>query len=165
MNTVYCTNGHYIGAYNKGGRSWQAVVSAMAEEEREDAPHRAKFCATCGAKNLSACEHCDAPIRPVIHGRGRPSYCVECAEPFPWTAIALAAAKEYTDELDTLTDEDKALLKDSFADLTVDTARTPLAASRFKKMVAKAGPVADDALIQIITGVLTEVSAKLLHIK
>jgi hypothetical protein len=114
MNTVYCASGHYIDAYNKGCRSWQAVVRTRAEEEREDAPHRAKFCATCGAKNLSACEHCETPIRTVIHHRGRPSYCVECARPFPWTVTALNAAKEYADELDELSQEDKAVLKTTF---------------------------------------------------
>jgi len=89
-----------------------------------------------------------------------PSYCGECGSPFPWTATALAAAKEYTDDLDQLSPEEKDALKSTFADLTSDTARTPLAASRFKKFANKIGPVASGILQRIIEAVLTEAAKK-----
>ena len=54
--------------------------------------------------------------------------------------MALSAAKEYTDDLDQLSAEEKTTLKGTLDDLTSDTARTPLAASRFKKFVSKIGP-------------------------
>ena len=45
-------------------------------------------------------------------------------------------------------------------DLTSDTARTPLAASRFKKFTNKIGPVASSILQKIIETVLTEAAKK-----
>jgi hypothetical protein len=48
--------------------------------------------------------------------------------------VALQAASEYTDELQGLSDGDKTSLKNSFGDLTVDSPRTALAASRFKRI-------------------------------
>ena len=47
-----------------------------------------------------------------------PNYCGECGSPFPWTATALTAAREYTDDLDQLTPEEKDALKSTFADLS-----------------------------------------------
>jgi hypothetical protein len=101
-------------------------------------------------------------MRPLTRHGGRPSYCVECANPFPWTVTALEAAKEYTDELDALTVEDKAALKESFADLTVDTPRTPLAASRYKRIVSKLAPFARETLQKIIVEVVTNGANKIM---
>lgn len=57
MNVVYCRNGYYIASYNRTAQSWQGVLIRVAEEERDDAPHKAKFCGICGAANLVTCEH------------------------------------------------------------------------------------------------------------
>jgi hypothetical protein len=89
-----------------------------------------------------------------------PNYCGECGSPFPWTETALAAAREYTDDLEQLSPEEKDALKSTFADLTSDTARTPLAASRFKKFTNKIGPVAGRILQKIIETVLTEAAKR-----
>jgi hypothetical protein len=74
--------------------------------------------------------------------------------------MALFAAKEYTDDLDQLSAEEKKQLKATFDDLTSDTARTPLAANRFKKFVSKIGPVAGDVLTKIIVDFATEAVKK-----
>ena len=62
----------------------------------------------------------------------------------------MATAQEYVDELEKVSNEDKAALKATFADLTVDTPRTELAASHFKRLVSKVGPGAGDVLTKII---------------
>jgi hypothetical protein len=98
--------------------------------------------------------------RPIRSPYKPPNYCGECGTPFPWTAAALAAAKEYTDDLDQLSPEEKGALKGTFEDLTTDTARTPMAASRFRKFVNKIGPVAGDALHKIVVTVATEAAKK-----
>lgn len=90
----------------------------------------------------------------------RPAYCTKCGKPFPWTESAIQAAKEYTDELEKLSAEEKTALKETFADLTVDTPRTVLAAHRFKKLLGKIGPVAGDALTKIVVNVATEAAKK-----
>jgi hypothetical protein len=67
--------------------------------------------------------------RPILQRMGKP---------YPWTAMALRAAKEYTDQTKALSLEDKADLTQSFDDLTMDTPRTPVAASRFKRILGSA---------------------------
>jgi hypothetical protein len=72
----------------------------------------------------------------------------------------MATAQEYVDELEKVSNEDKAALKATFADLTVDTPRTELAASHFKRLVSKVGPGAGDVLTKIIVNIVTEAAKK-----
>jgi hypothetical protein len=69
--------------------------------------------------------------------------------------VALQAANEYTDELEGVSDEDKTGLKATFPKLTVETAETPLAESRFKKYLAKIGPPAASVLTRTLGDVMT----------
>jgi len=145
-----CTNGHLV----------------LGSIERF--PQLAKaYCEKCGAKSISQCQRCAWPIRGTGEsswmgvGRHRtPSYCGECGQPFPWTEAALAAAKEYTDELESLTIDEKASLASAISDLTSDTPRTPLAGSRFQKFVQKIGPTAGLVLQKIVETVATEAAKK-----
>lgn len=162
MNVVYCTNGHYIATYNRTAGSWQDVLHIDIEESREDAPHRATFCGACGAKNLTACGHCESLIKPLTSRGGKPSYCAKCGKPFPWTENALASAKAFTDELEELNDEDKAQLKETFVDLAVDSPRTELAATRYKRILRKVTSGAGDILTKIIVQTASETAVKLL---
>src|SRR5260370_39763184 len=145
-------------------RSGHLVLSSLQRFPQ----FRKSFCEDCGAPSIDQCQTCRWPIA----GRGPnswmggggpfrpPIYCGECGNPFPWTATALAAAKEYADDLDQLSVEEKDALKGTFVDLTSDTARTPLAASRFKKFTNKMGPIAGGILQKIIENVLTEAAKK-----
>jgi hypothetical protein len=132
-------------------------------------PHLQKsFCEDCGAPTIDQCQKCGWPISGVgpnawmadMGPYRPPRYCGECGTPFPWTETALAAAREYTDDLEQLSEDEKASLKGTFNDLTVDTVRTPLAASRFHKFLEKLGPVAGDVLRKIIETVATEAAKK-----
>lgn len=117
------------------------------------------FCTSCGAETINACQHCKTFIDLGYPGQ-KSAYCGGCGKPFPWTEKALSAAKEYTDELDELSTEEKTTLKAVFNDLTVDTPRTELAASRFKKFIRKIGPAAGDALTKIMVNVATEAAKR-----
>jgi hypothetical protein len=130
--------------------------SGVANQKRLPA-----FCATCGASNISACQHCQASIE-VDYPGGTPGYCGGCGKPFPWTETALSAAKEYTDELDQLTPEEKTVLKATIDDLTRDTAKTPLAASRFKKFMSKVGPSAEGVFKKFLETAVTEATKKMM---
>lgn len=133
---------------------------------------RNSFCEECGAPTIDRCQACRWPIagrgpHSWMSGSGPfkpPNYCGECGSPFPWTETALAAAKEYTDELEQLSPKEKDTLKSTFADLTSDTARTPLAVSRFKKFTHKLGPVASSMLQKIIETIVTEAAKKAIGI-
>ena len=129
---------------------------------------RKSFCEQCGTATISECQTCGWPIAGIgpdswMGGGGPykpPKFCGECGRPFPWTEMALSAAKEYTDDLDQLSAEEKTTLKGTFDDLTSDTPRTFLAANRFKKFVSKIGPVAGGVLQKIIETIATEAAKK-----
>lgn len=160
FEAIYCENGHFVA-------SKPEVPDYMLRRGRMDEGfqkqlERLAFCTRCGRPSLGVCPGCKASI---VADDERPSYCGSCGKPYPWTQVALQAANEYTDELDGLSEGDKATLKGSFSDLTMDTARTPLAASRFKRILAAAGPTAKDMVSEILKGTLTNVAKELLGIK
>jgi hypothetical protein len=164
---IYCRNGHFNGympdpnpSYDgeKALHGWQVPLV-----EKELA--RRAFCPTCGLANVFECQHCEAAIESdEERAPERPAYCSSCGKPFPWTETALAAAMEYTDELDELSTEDKAALKATLNDLTADTPRTELAATRFKKFVRKVAPAAGETLTKIMVNVFTEAAKKMMGI-
>lgn len=156
---VYCQNGHDLSTRDPiriGPLTPQRAVAMAERLRREKYAPRQPFCNECGASTLDVCQHCKAAIGPG----SRPAYCGQCSKPLPWTETALAAAKEYADELDELSAEDKASLKSTLDDLTLDTTRTELAVHRFKKTLRKIGPAAGDVLTKIIVNVATEAAKK-----
>lgn len=130
------------------------------------------FCSRCGAETLTQCPTCKANIRGYYHDPegmvlsipswDLPSYCVKCGKEFPWTATALQAAKDLTDEIEGLTDEERQKAKESFGDLISDTPKTSVAVVRTQKLLKKAGPVAGKALRDIIVSVASEAAKKAL---
>lgn len=62
-----------------------------------------------------------------------------CGLAYPWMDKRLHAAKELTEELDELSDEEKDKLKASLDDLVRDTPQTEVAATRSKKILHKVG--------------------------
>jgi hypothetical protein len=156
---VYCLKGHFVAILNRviRGRSWhQTKMFLENPPEPEQLP---LFCSKCGAKNISACQHCEKAIEKQDR-RVTPAYCVGCGKPFPWTQAALSAAEEFTDEQEALNAEEKLALKGTFVDLTSDTARTSLAATRFNNFIKKIGPVAGGVPKQIVVSVATEAAKK-----
>lgn len=148
-----CLNGHLINDSAHGSPS-----------------HNRKFCKQCGAATTTECPACNAAISGdyygdaiVIGGRYRvPAYCENCGRPFPWTASRVAAAKELAEELPGLTDEQKKSLATTVDDLLSDTARTPLAESRFRKLMVNAGKDAAEAMRKLLIDVVSETVKKTL---
>ena len=96
-------------------------------------------------------------------GRGPyepPNYCEECGAMFPWTEMALSAAKEYTDDLNQLSTDEKLRLKGTFYELMKDTPRTAVAANRFKNFMKQLGPAAGSILQKLIETIATEAAKK-----
>lgn len=123
---------------------------------------RQDFCQECGAETIYECPNCNEGIRGGYHGVldfeefKAPPFCVNCGQPFSWTANALEAARDLTDELDELSAEERAKLKASFDDLVADTPRTDVAVVRVKKSLAKIGKASADSLRKIIVSIGTE---------
>ena len=74
----------------------------------------------------------------------------------------MTTASEYTDELEALSDDEKATLKATFPDLCRETPKTELAVSRFTKLLHKVGPTAGDALLKIVVTFTTETAKNLI---
>ena len=145
-----CTNGHVI--------TTQLIFNP---------DHSMRYCDRCGASTITNCQNCNANIRGFYHTRTsgseiskRPSFCHECGRPYPWIEAKLKAAQELSDELDNLSPEERNLLKRSLDDIVRETPQTTVAVTRFKKLVAKAGPVAADGFRKILVDVLSEAVKK-----
>ena len=157
-----CANGH--------------LITAAANQNPE---RKQPFCPSCGAKTLTVCPACGKPIRGAhcahVHNyvmdswdtavgslRAIPAHCSECGTAFPWTSARLAAAKELAGEVEGLSDDERETLKNSLDDLSTDTLRTEVAASKVKRLIAKSGKVAADALNKIVVTVATEYAKKII---
>jgi len=133
--------------------------------------HNREFCRKCGAKTITKCENCSAPIKGFYHDpwATRPgnlswftprSFCDNCGRPYPWTEAKLKAAQDLSDDLNSLSPEERSLLKKSLDDIVRDTPQAPVAVTRFKRLVAKAGKPAADAFRDILVDILSEAIKK-----
>jgi hypothetical protein len=155
---LYCEKGHFIEALEAEDDSApQDAMSAMFARQRSGPP---PFCRICGAMNTSTCEFCQKPIELSYD---RPAFCAQCGKAFPWTRYTIRAASECTDDIQQLSPEERDELKATFEDLTVDTARTPLAAERYKTLMAKASGRPAQVLHKILENVISTETKKLLE--
>ncbi|MFC1912602.1 DUF2321 domain-containing protein [Chloroflexota bacterium] len=128
------------------------------------------FCEDCGSPTIMECEYCESSIRGYHHIEGvigffpdfkRPSFCPDCGKPYPWTESKIIAAHELAEEMENLSSEDRELLSKSIDDLIVDSPRTELAATRFKKLLLKIGEPAAIALRNLVIDIASETAKKL----
>jgi hypothetical protein len=117
-----------------------------------------------------ACPKCDSPIRgryrtpggPSLSLYAPPSFCHDCGHPYPWTDRRLKAARDLANQLEKLDASEREALSKSLDDLVRDTPQTSVAASRFKRLAAKAGSGAAAAFKDILVGVLSETAKKII---
>jgi hypothetical protein len=103
------------------------------------------------------------PPPNIIHDYDSlPSFCPECGKTYPWTEAKLKAAKELSNEFENLSSEERKILKKSLDDIIRDTPQTPVSATRFKKIVAKAGKAAADSLKDILVDIASEAAKKMI---
>ena len=74
----------------------------------------------------------------------------------------MAAAKELADELDDLTEEDRAKLKGALDDISRDGPRSEVGAARVKKILSKVGGGIGNALYKVAVDVASEAAKKVL---
>ena len=120
---------------------------------------RKNFCSICGAKTITHCSSCNAPIHgkyevPDMFIIGEPpdvdSYCYNCGEPYPWTEARLQSAELVIKEEDAFDEALKYSLISSLPDVISETPKTNLAIVRMKKALLKAGSVTAECLRQFI---------------
>ena len=125
------------------------------------------FCESCGSPTITNCPECKSPIRGYYIGGGMsiyttPSFCIKCGQPYPWTKSKLQAAHELAKEIDNISDEDRVVLQKSIDELVKDTPSTPVAATRFKKIMVKVGQTTAGMFREILVDVLSEAAKKAL---
>ncbi len=146
-----CLNGHLINAH-----------------VRADPQHNSKFCNGCGASTTAQCSGCKAEIRgqyipaglAIIPPYRVPAYCHDCGSAYPWTDSAMQAARDLIELDDKNSDADKAALAADLPDLVRDTPRTQVAATRFRKFLAKATSETASALRDIAVDIASEAAKK-----
>jgi hypothetical protein len=130
-----------------------------------------KFCDKCGKPTIMACRECGFDIRgeyishvPFTGKRdfSAPAFCENCGQPYPWTKQALDAARKLADQMPGLTDAEKAEVKGDLDDLVADSPRTKLAASRVKRLLAKAGGELPGMLREVIVSFASDAAKKVL---
>jgi len=156
-NDVYdvaqiCLNGHVINEYFK----------SYPESNK-------KFCDTCGPATIIACQRCNAHIPGAYIGGAFdlspflvPAFCSKCGASYPWTESRRQAARELASELEGLTEDERSILKQNLDDIVADTPKTTLAATRWKGILSKAGPVAAETFREILIDVISETAKKVL---
>lgn len=127
------------------------------------------FCPTCGQKVIIQCDSCETSIRGGIRYEShidppyqyysdpyvRPAYCYNCGHAFPWTKSAQEAAFELI-ELSSLDDLEKSEFKSSIDNLLVDSPKTSVSVTKFKKFVTKAGNEVAKGLRDVLVDVVSE---------
>lgn len=148
---LYCLNGHHI----------------TRELELYGGDN---FCKKCGEKTISECPECQEHIqgRPrwsnvrIIGSIPPPAYCHNCGKPYPWTIIAIETAKNLVKDAEELSTTERDQLVESISDIMVDTPKTELAATRFKKLINKVGTTTRNLLYQWSIDFASETAVKLI---
>lgn len=133
--------------------------------------HNESFCSECGAATITKCESCGTNIRGTYIEPGEffvgtdptPRYCHHCGSAYPWTASALSAAHELIAEISELDETEKQQLIDAIPDLISESPRTPLAQSRFQRLINKLPRDLAVALRAILVEVASETIKKTLQ--
>lgn len=144
-----CLNGHEL-----------VESSPLVKEE---------YCETCGAKIISKCPICKAPIKEW-HFNGvlylgtpefeKPLYCRSCGKPYPWTEAALEATMLMIQEDEELSSLERQNLEQSLPDIISETPKTKVASIRIKKALLTAGEFTADALRQFVIDFGCELAKK-----
>jgi len=146
-----CTNGHVI----------NSCFLTTPHINRE-------FCSRCGAPTITQCQYCSAIIRGSYHTRistsdfARPSFCSDCGKPYPWTEAKIQAAHTLAEEMENLSDKEREVLSRSIDDLIVDSPRTELAATRFKRLLIKVGEPTAHVLRELVVDIASSTAVKLI---
>jgi hypothetical protein len=151
MTAELCLNGH--------------VITGDTDNEPEKT---SKFCRECGAETIRSCPKCGASLRGdhvymgAITWMTPSNYCYSCGTAFPWTTAKIAAAKEHAAEIEGLDEAEREQLREAIDDLAAGGARTDLAASRFKRLMKKAGEAVGSGLYKVVVDVASDAAKKLI---
>ncbi len=116
------------------------------------------FCSKCGAKTITSCPACGAPLHGDfdcgsflnLEPPSADAYCYNCGAPYPWTESALKSTALLLQEEELLTDAVKETLIHELPDIISETPKTKLAVLHIQKYLPTIGRFTADALKQFI---------------
>lgn len=145
-----CNNGHEV----------NSTYNNMPEFRQE-------HCEQCGAKSVTACQHCKKSIRGKYWGTMSlakyeiPKYCGECGTAFPWTTARMEAIRELVEMAPGLSEADKQLVNEALPDIAKSTPRTEVAILKMRKALSKSKDFGKKIFEKVATDIATD-QAKLL---
>ena len=116
-------------------------------------------CPSCNA-TIPGKYHADGVISLRKYSPPPPTFCPECGKPFPWTQRKIQNAIELANEFDELEPADREKLSLTLDDLIVETPKTELAVTRFKKVAKKLGKDSYEAFKSVVTDLVSETIKK-----
>jgi hypothetical protein len=133
-----------------------------------------KFCSDCGELIINQCEACQQYIQgrpravsvidpPFMYFGGpdaKPSFCIHCGTPFPWTTRVKEAIDELIQFSESLTPVEKEDFKTTVTALTVDSPRSQVALVKFKSYISKVGTEAAKIIKDMVKDIATEAIKK-----
>jgi hypothetical protein len=123
-----CVNGHVVSANLKSIKTKEG-----------------KYCEECGKQTITNCQVCKNPIQGWSYNPNvimavsftPPNFCLSCGKAFPWMESKINAVQELIDLENSLTDDDKIMMKSSIDDVISETPKTSVAVVKFKIGVKK----------------------------
>lgn len=142
-----CLNGHVI------------TSSFNGSPER-----RQEYCSGCGARTIHQCPECENRIRgaylffgePGYSPDHAPGYCMHCGSAFPWTRQKIEALVELAAEEESLSNEDREILRDNAPLIATDNPKSELAALRIKRVMERVGEKSAPIFRKVIMELATE---------
>ncbi len=143
-----------------------ATICLNGHVQSDSLAQSEKYCSRCGVETFSECPKCSAPIRGQSKPKGtilanskymKPYYCYQCSFPYPWTSKIINNAVELA-SLDEIGEENIQLIRDAIPDLIVETPKTPVAVTKYKKGISNARGFIKDALRQLLVDVVCELA-------
>jgi hypothetical protein len=135
---------------------------------KEFPEHNKRYCDRCGSPTINRCQKCNSEIQGRFYEEDvfggtyeAPAFCHNCGASFPWTETKIKAFQEYTELLD-IPKEDKKVLEESISDIVISTETTPVSATKFKKILTKAGKNALEGAKEIVIDIISETAKKII---
>lgn len=158
------------------GENWQDVAQvclnghALNDRTLANPDFNRPHCSRCGSPTITACPSCGTGIPGEYHVPGvaaigfryhAPAFCGQCGAAFPWTEARLTAARELSKEVEHLSPREREELAEALPDLIRDVPMTPVAATRFRRLLTKAGGPALGMFRELLVDVMSEAAKKI----